>query len=84
MNEFEIIEYYFKSKQLNNHYDPILGIGDDAAIISIDKKEKLGCVIASDAFFPFTDNIKILLKLKCEAIIQPRGSINDKKIINLI
>ena len=41
MNEFEIIEYYFKSKQLNNHYDPILGIGDDAAIISIDKKEKL-------------------------------------------
>ena len=41
MNEFEIIEYYFKSKQLNNHYEPILGIGDDAAIISIDKKEKL-------------------------------------------
>tara|TARA_B100001093_G_scaffold516910_1_gene596919 strand:+ start:115 stop:1614 length:1500 start_codon:yes stop_codon:yes gene_type:complete len=38
-------------------------------------------VCASDAFFPFTDNIKILLKLKCEAIIQPRGSINDKKII---
>jgi phosphoribosylaminoimidazolecarboxamide formyltransferase / IMP cyclohydrolase len=39
-------------------------------------------VCASDAFFPFTDNIKKLLKLKCKGIIQPGGSINDKKIIN--
>ena len=38
-------------------------------------------VCASDAFFPFTDNIKLLLKLKCKAIIQPGGSINDDKII---
>ena len=44
------------------------------------KKRKFVC--ASDAFFPFTDNIQLLLKLKCEAIIQPSGSINDKKIIN--
>ena len=39
-------------------------------------------VCASDAFFPFTDNIKKLLKLKCKGIIQPGGSINDNKIIN--
>ena len=39
-------------------------------------------VCASDAFFPFTDNIQRLLQLKCLAIIQPSGSINDKKIIN--
>ena len=38
-------------------------------------------VCASDAFFPFTDNINLLLKLKCRAIIQPSGSINDDKII---
>jgi len=38
-------------------------------------------VCASDAFFPFTDNIKLLLKNKCKAIIQPSGSINDQKII---
>ena len=38
-------------------------------------------VCASDAFFPFTDNIKKLLKLKCKGIIQPGGSINDDKII---
>ena len=39
-------------------------------------------VCASDAFFPFTDNIKKLLKLKCKGVIQPSGSINDNKIIN--
>jgi phosphoribosylaminoimidazolecarboxamide formyltransferase/IMP cyclohydrolase len=38
-------------------------------------------VCASDAFFPFTDNIKKLLKLNCKAIIQPGGSKNDNKII---
>jgi phosphoribosylaminoimidazolecarboxamide formyltransferase / IMP cyclohydrolase len=38
-------------------------------------------VCASDAFFPFTDNLNLLLKLKCRAIIQPGGSINDDKII---
>ncbi|MDC1054720.1 bifunctional phosphoribosylaminoimidazolecarboxamide formyltransferase/IMP cyclohydrolase [Alphaproteobacteria bacterium] len=38
-------------------------------------------VCASDAFFPFTDNIDLLLMQKCEAIIQPGGSINDDKII---
>ena len=39
-------------------------------------------VCASDAFFPFTDNIQKLLQLKCSGIIQPSGSINDKRIIS--
>ncbi len=39
-------------------------------------------VCASDAFFPFTDNLKKLLKLNCKAIIQPGGSRNDKIIID--
>ena len=39
-------------------------------------------VCASDAFFPFTDNLELLLKLKCDAIIQPSGSKNDAKIIS--
>tara|TARA_B100001059_G_scaffold167693_1_gene167424 strand:+ start:153 stop:1646 length:1494 start_codon:yes stop_codon:yes gene_type:complete len=47
-----------------------------------EKFEKKNFVCASDAFFPFTDNIKKLLKLKCIGIIQPSGSINDDKIIN--
>ena len=41
-------------------------------------------VCASDAFFPFTDNVKKLLNLKCKAIIQPSGSKNDKKIIDYV
>mgnify|MGYP006181189201 CR=1 FL=1 len=39
-------------------------------------------VCASDAFFPFTDNIQLLNKYKCMGIVQPSGSKNDTKIIN--
>ena len=38
-------------------------------------------VAASDAFFPFSDGIEELAEVGVEAIIQPGGSINDKKII---
>ena len=38
-------------------------------------------VAASDAFFPFPDGIEELANAGIEAIIQPGGSINDKKII---
>ena len=41
----------------------------------------LDSVAASDAFFPFSDGIKELIKVGVKAIIQPGGSINDKKII---
>lgn len=51
------------------------------AINKIPKKIK-SYVVASDAFFPFTDNIKLLYKNGCSAIIQPSGSINDNKIIS--
>ncbi len=49
-------------------------------IISNNKQK--GYVAASDAFFPFIDNINILYKNNCKAIIQPSGSINDEKIID--
>ena len=39
-------------------------------------------VCASDAFFPFTDSIKLLKKNNCIAIVQPNGSKNDSKIID--
>ena len=38
-------------------------------------------VAASDAFFPFTDGVNKLIESGVSAIIQPGGSINDKKII---
>ena len=41
----------------------------------------ISSVAASDAFFPFPDGIEELIKVGVEAIIQPGGSKNDKKII---
>ena len=41
----------------------------------------INSVAASDAFFPFPDGVQELIKIGVEAIIQPGGSINDKKVI---
>ena len=50
------------------------------------KKEKIslsGSVMASEAFFPFRDNVDLAKKIGVSAIIQPGGSINDEKIIDV-
>ena len=39
-------------------------------------------VAASDAFFPFVDGIEKLIQAGVKAVIQPSGSLRDKKIIN--
>jgi len=41
----------------------------------------IGSVAASDAFFPFSDGIEELIQKGITAVIQPGGSINDKKVI---
>ena len=41
----------------------------------------INSVAASDAFFPFPDGIEQLAECGIKAIIQPGGSINDKKVI---
>ncbi|MDC0232823.1 bifunctional phosphoribosylaminoimidazolecarboxamide formyltransferase/IMP cyclohydrolase [Pelagibacteraceae bacterium] len=41
-------------------------------------------VCASDAFFPFVDSLKLLMKNNCACIVEPHGSINDKKIIDFV
>ena len=38
-------------------------------------------ILASDAFFPFADNIEHLQKYQIKHIIQPGGSIRDKEVI---
>ncbi|PIS05081.1 MAG: bifunctional phosphoribosylaminoimidazolecarboxamide formyltransferase/inosine monophosphate cyclohydrolase [Candidatus Buchananbacteria bacterium CG10_big_fil_rev_8_21_14_0_10_42_9] len=40
-----------------------------------------GCVVASDAFFPFRDSIDELAKAGITCIIQPGGSIKDEEVI---
>ena len=45
------------------------------------KKKAKGAVLASDAFFPFADNITLAGKAGISVILQPGGSINDEKVI---
>jgi phosphoribosylaminoimidazolecarboxamide formyltransferase/IMP cyclohydrolase len=40
-----------------------------------------GSALASDAFFPFRDNIDEAAKYGVSAIIQPGGSVRDKECI---
>jgi len=39
-------------------------------------------IAASDAFFPFADGIKTLIKAGIKIIVQPGGSIRDQEVIN--
>lgn len=41
------------------------------------------CVLASDAFFPFADNIEYTNQAGIKKIIQPGGSIRDKEVIDI-
>ncbi len=40
-----------------------------------------GCVLASDAFFPFRDGIDEAAKHGVKAVIQPGGSVRDSEVI---
>ena len=51
--------------------------------IAIDQaKDRLdGAVLASDASFPFADNVEEIAKAGIKAIIQPGGSVRDQESI---
>ena len=44
------------------------------------KHDLNGVVVASDGFMPFADNIEPLIKEGISAVIQPGGSIKDKRV----
>ena len=60
----------------------------DSCKIAVQKAKKFqsskikNSIAASDAFFPFTDGINILIKAGIKTIIQPGGSIRDREVIN--
>ena len=60
----------------------------DSCIIASNKAKKFqprkikGSIAASDAFFPFADGIKTLIKAGVKIIVQPGGSIRDQEVIN--
>ena len=41
-----------------------------------------GSVVASDAFFPFSDGLSVAIEAGVTAAIQPGGSVNDDEVIN--
>ncbi len=55
----------------------------DAVECAIKKagKQLENAILASDAFFPFTDNIELIAKTSIKAIVQPGGSIKDEAVI---
>ena len=55
----------------------------DAVRIAIEKAgdRAAGCVLASDAFFPFPDSVEIAAKAGIVALIQPGGSVKDGEVI---
>ncbi|OGQ57747.1 MAG: bifunctional phosphoribosylaminoimidazolecarboxamide formyltransferase/IMP cyclohydrolase [Deltaproteobacteria bacterium RIFCSPLOWO2_02_FULL_50_16] len=50
--------------------------------ISKSRSDMKGSVMASDAFFPFSDNVETAFQAGCTAIIQPGGSIRDQESID--
>ncbi len=63
------------------------GIGQTSRIASVEIALKQagenarGAVLASDAFFPATDNIEAAAKAGISVIVQPGGSVKDKDVI---
>jgi phosphoribosylaminoimidazolecarboxamide formyltransferase / IMP cyclohydrolase len=54
----------------------------DSVRLSLEKAQSPveGCVLASDAFFPFADGPEAAVKAGIQAIIQPGGSIRDDEV----
>lgn len=66
-----------------------MGAGQPSRVVSVELALKRagdrakGSVLASDAFFPFTDGPELAIKHGVTAIIQPGGSVRDKEVIKL-
>ncbi len=55
----------------------------DSARLAVEKANKpiKGCVVASDAFFPFRDGVDQVIDSGATAVIQPGGSVRDEEVI---
>ncbi|MFY9341840.1 MAG: bifunctional phosphoribosylaminoimidazolecarboxamide formyltransferase/IMP cyclohydrolase [Planctomycetota bacterium] len=55
----------------------------DSAKIAVDKagERAQGCVVASDAFFPFADGLLVCAKAGATAVVQPGGSKRDDEVV---
>ena len=64
-----------------------VGAGQPNRVVSVHLSQRVageksrGTVLASDAFFPFPDNIDLAAEAGVTAIVQPGGSIRDNEVI---
>ena len=64
-----------------------MGAGQPNRVVSVHLSQRTagdrarGSVLASDAFFPFPDNIQLAAEAGVTAIVQPGGSIRDDEVI---
>jgi phosphoribosylaminoimidazolecarboxamide formyltransferase/IMP cyclohydrolase len=97
LKEMDALEFawksikYVKSNAIiitNSHQTLGVGAGQMNRVASVkiaieQAKDRLdGAVLASDAFFPFADNIEEIAKAGIKAIIQPGGSVRDQESID--
>ena len=55
---------------------------EDAAVaLGLPEPRTKGCVVASDAFFPFADGLLSAVEAGAKAVIQPGGSMRDDEVI---
>ena len=90
---WEIVRFVKSNAIVINNSEKLLGIGAgqmsrvDSVKIAIRKSKEndlnlVNSIMASDAFFPFSDSLEIASKEGIEGIIQPGGSIKDKEVID--
>ncbi len=64
-----------------------MGAGQPNRVVSVHLSQRTagdnaaGSVLASDAFFPFPDNIELAAQAGVTAVVQPGGSIRDDEVI---
>ena len=64
-----------------------MGAGQPNRVVSVHLSQRIagdkarGAVLASDAFFPFPDNIELASEAGITAIAQPGGSVRDEEVI---
>jgi len=72
--------------------DATIGIGAgqmsrvDSVRLALEKAQSdvAGCVMASDAYFPFADGPQLALDAGIAAVIQPGGSVRDPEVVEAI
>ncbi len=87
---FKLVKHVISNSVVYTKGERAVGIGAgqmsrvDSAMIARVKggDETRGCVMASDAFFPFRDGVDEAAKAGITAIIQPGGSIRDQEVID--